>query len=90
MFVRLLWELRRHGVGHQRRGRALVLLESEGCVVAPVLRTFRRSKLLLRLEAVLRTEVSLLVVEAGLSVAIVARRAVAVAVASPIASVLGV
>ena len=89
MFVHLLWELGRHGVWHQRRGRVLLALglgEREGWVTAAILcRTFGRSKLLW-LEAVLSTKVSRLVVEAGLSVAVVA----VVRIASPIASVLGV
>lgn len=81
----LLRELRRHGVGHQRRGVLLWSLwlgEGEGGVGRTVLDA--------TLEVVLTSEGAGLVVEAGLSVTVVAAaaEAVAVGVAPPIASVL--
>jgi len=92
--VCLLRELRRHGVRHQRRGVLLWSLrlgEGELRVSGGRLWSHLRSELS-GLEVALASERSRLVVEIGLSVAVEAAsaEAVSIAIAGPIASVLGV
>lgn len=91
--VRLLRELRRHGVGHQRWGMllwSLCLGEGERGVTGAVLCGSLSGSELLSLEVVLGSERCLVITEVGLSVTVVAATAEAVgaAVTATIASIL--
>ena len=90
----LLRELRRHGVGHQRRRmllRSLCLGEGERGMTHTILCTSLTRGKLLSLEITLTSESTVLVVKVGLSITVVAASTVAVGaavVAAPVASIL--